>query len=461
MRIAHYSLGFPPARRGGMTVYCMDLMAEQVLRGHEVSLIWPGSLKGRGYRCSIAERSRHQLAGGGSCGSYEIRNPLPVPLVDGVSDPSWQLIGKDMSVFDRFFAENTYDILHLHTVMGMPRELVQAAQRNGVRVVFTTHDYFPICGKLILFRDGDVCLDDDNCRECCRCNAGGLSVAKMRLLQSPLYGLLKETKPVRALRSRHNEHVDDRQQAEGDETNVENASHYRTLREANVALLNSLDAIFYNSKLTQEVYSRYGINNPKSWVLHVSNSGIVDHRQLVRADGQERLRLGYFGGPTSHKGRDLLTEACDLLWQGGIRGFELHTFGDYDVERPYAIAHQAFARDDLQNAMTFVDVAVIPSRCYETFGFVASEAMSFGRPVVISNRVGARDLVEDGKNGRICKPTVNSLSAVLADIIGHPEVVARYSKYICSQGNPLTMTEHVMDVEHTYGSVLAGMTGGE
>lgn len=454
MRILHYSLGFPPARRGGMTTYCMDLMAEQRLHGHEVSLIWPGSLKGKNARCSVVERSHHQLPGGGFCGSYEILNPLPVPLVDGISDPSWQLVEKDATVFDRFFAKNSFEILHLHTVMGMPRELVQAALRNGVRVVFTTHDYFPICGKLVLFRDGDVCLDDECCRACCRCNAGGLSTVKMRILQSPLYGLMKEAKLARVLRSRHNEHVDDRQQAENGLINIENAPLYEALREANVALLNSLDAILYNSELTQGVYSRYGINNPKSWVLHVSNSGIADHRQLVTLDNRARLRLGYFGGPTSHKGRDLLVEACDLLWQGGIRGFELHTFGDYTVERDYSVAHPAFARDGLQGAMTFIDVAIIPSKCYETFGFIASEAMSFGRPVVISNRVGARDLVKDGENGRICEPTASSLSAVLADIVEHPEEVTRYSEYICSRSEFLTMAEHTADVERVYDVLL-------
>lgn len=44
MNILHYSLGFPPFRRGGMTQYCLDLMIEQTKVGHQVGLLWPGRL---------------------------------------------------------------------------------------------------------------------------------------------------------------------------------------------------------------------------------------------------------------------------------------------------------------------------------------------------------------------------------------------------------------------------------
>ena len=44
MDILHYSLGLPPFRRGGMTQYCLDLIAGQVKEGHNVTLLWPGRL---------------------------------------------------------------------------------------------------------------------------------------------------------------------------------------------------------------------------------------------------------------------------------------------------------------------------------------------------------------------------------------------------------------------------------
>ena len=43
---------------------------------------------------------------------------------------------------------------------------------------------------------------------------------------------------------------------------------------------------------------------------------------------------------------------------------------------------------------------MLPSATYETWGLVVNEAMNFGLPVVVSDRVGCgKDLVRDGWNG--------------------------------------------------------------
>ena len=128
MRILHYSLGFPPARRGGMTAYCMDLMDAQAEKGDEVALLWPGPLKNKNERCAIVVGRQHALRSGKLCDSFSIDNPLPVTLVDGILDPSWQLISKSKTPFERFFDMHPFDVVHVHTLMGLPVELVVAAK---------------------------------------------------------------------------------------------------------------------------------------------------------------------------------------------------------------------------------------------------------------------------------------------------------------------------------------------
>lgn len=49
------------------------------------------------------------------------------------------------------------------------------------------------------------------------------------------------------------------------------------------------------------------------------------------------------------------------------------------------------------------DVLVYPSR-YDTFAMVVTEAMASGVPVVVGKRVGAAELIEDGRNGLLCEP---------------------------------------------------------
>ena len=51
--------------------------------------------------------------------------------------------------------------------------------------------------------------------------------------------------------------------------------------------------------------------------------------------------------------------------------------------------------------MISADLLVAPSIWYETFGFTVLEALSYGVPVIVSDHVGAKDIV--GQNGIIVK----------------------------------------------------------
>ena len=47
---------------------------------------------------------------------------------------------------------------------------------------------------------------------------------------------------------------------------------------------------------------------------------------------------------------------------------------------------------------------VVPSRCFETFGLVAAEAMAHGIPVIASRIGGLQEVVEDGVTGLLVNP---------------------------------------------------------
>lgn len=309
MNILHYSLGFPPFRRGGMTQYCLDLMLEQVKAGHQVSLLWPGRLYDLTQKSKVNEKQKYKLQNDLYCTSYELLNPLPIPLMDGIQDPATYLVKKEKTVYIEFFQKHTFQMLHIHTFMGLPSELIEAAHEVGVKTVFTTHDYFPICPRCNLFHAGKDCQDDKKCSDCVSCNQYGLSFNKMKFFQSELYKRVKESSVIKMLRARHNRKMYDatEQVIESEIIDAKKQKKYQNLRDRNIELLEKMDAVHFNSTNTLWVYKKRGYTGNNANVISISNGAIVDHKRIRKVGSS--VRFGYLGPLTTHKGYNLFKNA--------------------------------------------------------------------------------------------------------------------------------------------------------
>ena len=71
--------------------------------------------------------------------------------------------------------------------------------------------------------------------------------------------------------------------------------------------------------------------------------------------------------------------------------------------------------EDVRPVLAAMDVFVLPSIAVESFSNAALEAMSMGRPVILSDIGGAREMIDDGVEGYVVSPT--ELSARLPAII--------------------------------------------
>ena len=117
MRILHYALGFPPYRSGGLTKFCVDLMAQQLEEKHKVALLWPGVM-GFGH-ANVRDRSPVK-----NVQSFELINPLPVPFAEGITAPTRYMRPADEDRFFRFFDQFRPEVIHIHTLMGLPAEFI-------------------------------------------------------------------------------------------------------------------------------------------------------------------------------------------------------------------------------------------------------------------------------------------------------------------------------------------------
>ena len=285
MNILHYSLGFPPYRSGGLTKFCMDLMKEQVKEGNRVSLLWPGEIQIFSKSTKIKKNKSIK-----DISNYEVINPTPVPYDEGIFDISEFIVEGDLKVYEQFLKTVHPDIIHIHTFMGLHKNFLVAARNIGIKTVFTTHDFFPICPKVMLFRDGMICPDAKSCDSCPKCNLTALSLKKMQILQSPVYRTFKDNLIVKKIRKTHrDEYLSVQKNTEINPTRT--AEEYRKLRDFYKSFLDLVNIVHYNSTITKEVYEKY-MGERKSVLIPITHGDIQDHDHR-RNEKSSRFYMGY------------------------------------------------------------------------------------------------------------------------------------------------------------------------
>lgn len=393
MRIMHYFLGFSPYRTGGLTKYVMDLMKSQVLDGHVVMALWPGEIKLLAKKTYIKQRINID-----GIIDYELINPLPVSLDEGIKDFNEYMKPCDKKVYTVFLSKTKPDVIHIHTLMGLHREFIDVAGELELKTVFTTHDYFGICPKVTLFHFGTACENDYGCGECVRCNETALSMKKIYVMQSPLYRMLKNSSVVKALRKKHRTDFFAEEKISNSEIeNVERGSEpYKFLRAYYINMLEKIDLIHFNSSVSESIYKRY--LKPKSGkVLSITHKDIADHKEECSWKADKKLRITCLAPAKPFKGFNILKNALDDIWNSGNHEFVLNLYSPVRDTSDYMnIKEEGFVYSELKFIMEKTDILVAPSMWYETFGFTVLEAISYGVPVIVSDHVGAKDVIGTG-----------------------------------------------------------------
>ena len=192
------------------------------------------------------------------------------------------------------------------------------------------------------------------------------------------------------------------------------------------------------SELTREIFlGQYAVEPRVVRVIHpgidAAPYGKLD-REICRREIRGRFGIGpdeplilFVSMNFAIKGLDHILRGLSVLRKSepAVR-FRLLVVGRGD-ERGYGrLAHDlgigdavvftgAVAREQLPEVYLAGDLYAMLSR-FDTFGMVVLEAMAAGLPVLISGRVGARDLVREEENGFVVEDPENS--DAVADRIG-------------------------------------------
>lgn len=455
MRILHYSLGLPPYRSGGLTKYCTDLMVEQAKSNDEIFLLFPGKMnfiKEENVNIKFYTNYRNVKV-------YELVNPLPVPILNGVRDPKLftKVCGK--SVFKNFLENMKIDIVHIHTFMGLYKEFLEVCKELDIKLVFTSHDYFGLCSKVNFIDNQGILCENLDFEKCAKCNASGDSIKKIKILQSQTYRYIKDKGVIDKFKKYVNLNKNNNLSKEN-QSNIQNSDKvdkYIDLSKYYHSMFKYIDKIFFNSELTKSIYQNYididGI------VIPITHNGIKDNRKIKNYNQTDTLKLTYLGPYKEYKGFYFLCDVMKKLENKGHNQIVLNTYGDTNpsLETPKnMIINGKYTYSDLDIIFENTDVLIVPSIWNETFGFITLEALSYGVPVLVTNKVGSKDLVchEEFTKGEVIELSKDIMKNKIEEFYKDRLILQKYNYNIVNDNFLYSLDKHCTNLYIEYKKLL-------
>lgn len=182
------------------------------------------------------------------------------------------------------------------------------------------------------------------------------------------------------------------------------------------------------SSTVREQLAATGVDPAKIRVVGYGASPILFPKRPAPPPGP--FRVCFAGRQTLRKGIHYLLRALE---EGRLGDAEAHFYGpsaretEGDFKRyrgaPRLVRHGAVDQKTLGKAFGAASVLVLPS-AEEAFGLVVVQALQTGLPCIVSDRVGARDLIRQRENGSVVPfGDVSALAAELEWWSLHPRRV--------------------------------------
>ncbi|HEX8682453.1 MAG TPA: glycosyltransferase family 4 protein [Ardenticatenaceae bacterium] len=428
MRILHVVHQYPPDYIGGVELHTQALARVLAERGHQVSVFYRRSAEGAGL-----ERRQE--------GDVTVWAAW-----SGLVKPTGRFLAsfRDEPILDAFrhvLEEAAPGLVHIQHLMGLPLALVDLLRQKNVPFVLTLHDYWWLCANAQLLTNDseELCEGPElwiNCGRCALARAGRDNVLWLAPTIAPIFA-------------------------------------YRNSRLHRIAELAA--HVIVPTTFTRETYQPLNLPSHKLTVIphgiavpsvttfnlegDASAPAVSGRRSSVV--GRPPFRIAYVGGLARQKGVHVLIEAVNHLPREGV---SLTLYGDeaafpeYVAELKALVSHPRihFAgripNEQLLQALTDVDVLVVPSIWYETAALVIQEAFAAGVPVIASNLGALRERVRHGEDGLLVPPgDPAALRKALLELLQDPTLRARLRNGI----RPFrTIEQQVDDIEVIYHQVL-------
>lgn len=347
------------------------------------------------------------------------------------------------------------DVIHVCHLISHTSALLDVARALAIPVFATLTDFFGFCyTNRLEDAQGRLCAGPDAVRA--NCIACFLKLAGARAGARPLtrFSADPHVRPHAAAFLAALGRDGERPASIAGFTPNDLVARPQILREAMGAYCEAIAP----TQFLKRAYEANGFPAP----IHIGHFGIKIDRapKPPRAPG-EKVRLGFIGQLSAHKGAHLLIDALRAADRDALA---LTIWGPADQEPAYyadllrradglPIAFAGtLARDALAAALAGLDYLVIPSTWYENSPLILLQALATHTPVIVSDVEGMTEFVEDGRNGfHFCRGDAASLAAALRRVADDPALATRLSAATSYELTPSDMARDALAMYRAHG----------
>ena len=348
MRVLFVTNGFPPSEIGGTEVLARNVGRRFVDDGDEVIIFAP-AYSPQQEKDSLVEGMRiHRVpVPGGKIYSFT--------YLDGTVDLK----------FAHFLLDAKPEVAIVWHTINLSTRILEVLNRVGVPYVLFLNDFHFLCDQTHLvtaaMQPCDGPEDGTKCKDC-------IAVTVSKFIDR------EEGDPAQLGRLR-----------------------VSTMRR----LLGFANTLVAPSDFVKEKYVDFGLNVE---TISVVSSGVdvKSIRAKFKPVASDRLRFGYFGGNSERRGISDVLEAFHSIKDPSIElvlaGQYLNEIPPKDLPAKTRIIGR-YLPEDVGQALSEIDVLLIPSRCHESYSLLAREAAAVGVPIIVSDLRAQSDALQNGVNG--------------------------------------------------------------
>ena len=312
-----------------------------------------------------------------------------------------------VGLFREFLATHgTFDVVHFNNLEGLPLGVLALRKEfANTKFIYSLHNYYPVCSRVNLWKD-EASENEHNCDkksydECVNCYQKYKYKSQIERRRADSYSKIPR-KLIRGKAKLQEKLYPD----------IEDATTYRLFEENTINAINKyVDCVLAVSARVKEIAENHGIDKNKLKVSyigtriaeHVTNSCICDPHS-------QSLNVIYMGYMRKDKGFFFFLDAMEHMPVEMARDMTIRVVARYDneinkneIDRLSRLKTK-FSTLELINGYTpqnqrellkDMNLGIVPVLWEDNLPQVAIEQIANGVPIVVSDRGGAQEIVNN------------------------------------------------------------------